>query len=215
MRKNRLHKRKLEKRLRNKRLEKPLFLIVCEGEETEPNYFEGFKLSTREVTKITIDGIGMNTDSLIKETEKIKNNLEDKKDIEFDQVWCVFDRDSFSPNNFNKAIAMAKKRKFKVAYSNEAFEIWYLLHFQLCVTGLSRKLLEKKLSSLIKSEFGHKYKKNDERMYEYLKTKQKQAIQNATSLIKHYKETSCLNPEKNNPSTTVHELVIELNNYIN
>lgn len=39
---------------------KKKFLIVCEGEKTEPNYFEGFKVP-REIIKI--EGIGYNTNS--------------------------------------------------------------------------------------------------------------------------------------------------------
>ena len=34
----------------------PTFLIVCEGEKTEPNYFRSFPISTRP--EITIVGIG-------------------------------------------------------------------------------------------------------------------------------------------------------------
>jgi len=211
---DRLKKRKIRERKRNKRHERSLFLIVCEGKKTEPSYFKDFKLATRKVVDITIDGIGRNTSSLIEETEKIKENLEHKNGIEFDQVWCVFDRDTFSPNLFNSAISMAKKRKFKVAYSNEAFEIWYLLHFNLYTSAIDRRSLGKKLSQLIKREFGHKYMKNDDRMYEYLKSRQQQAIDNAISLLEHHKETSCINPEKNNPSTTVHLLVMELNKYM-
>jgi hypothetical protein len=213
--KDRLKKRRLEKRSRNRRYEKPLILIVCEGEKTEPNYFKGFRLATKDVVDINISGIGKNTVSLIKETERIKKDLEKKNDIKYNQIWCVFDRDSFSANNFNNAIEMANAKRFNVAYSNEAFEIWYLLHFQFFITGFDRKLLVKKLNTLLNSEFGYKYKKNDERMYELLKEKQEIAIENSKKLIAHHKEVSCLNPEKNNPSTTVYELVLELNKYIN
>ena len=43
------------------------FLIVCEGEKTEPNYFKKFPENPEVYDKIDIHGIGYNTISLIKE----------------------------------------------------------------------------------------------------------------------------------------------------
>jgi hypothetical protein len=37
----------------------PTFLIVCEGEETEPNYFRSFPVKTRPTIKIV--GLGRQT----------------------------------------------------------------------------------------------------------------------------------------------------------
>ena len=58
---------------------------------------------------------------------------------------------------------------------------------------------------------GHEYKKNDENMYKLLKNRQPMAIKHAKLLINKY--VSC-NPEKDNPSTTVHELVETLNEFL-
>ena len=48
-------------------------------------------------------------------------------------------------------------------------------------------------------------------MYKELKDKQEIAILNATQLMAHY---SPIDPANNNPSTTVHILVQELNKFI-
>ena len=104
------------------------FLIVCEGERTEPNYFEAFR-AAGDVRKITVKGEGYNTLSLVRRTIE----LADEGD--YDQVWCVFDRDSFPAQTFNAALELAAQRGFYVAYSNEAFELWYLLHFHFYHTG--------------------------------------------------------------------------------
>ena len=48
-------------------------------------------------------------------------------------------------------------------------------------------------------------------MYERLLDIQQNALKNAERLLKIHKP---INPEKNNPSTTVHKLVNELNNFI-
>jgi hypothetical protein len=177
----------------------PTFLIVCEGEETEPNYFKSFPVSTRP--KI-IDGAG--------QTTKVVNMaLKLNKDKKFDRVWCVFDRDPSpdeTPKNFNKALEIAKKEGISIAYSNECFEVWYLLHFDSHGIPTSRKDYKKKLTKLL----GLDYTKNSEDMYEILKDKQEKAIENAIKLLAIYDPP---NPASDNPATTVHLLVEELNKY--
>ena len=207
-------RRKLIDRKRKTKTIIPNILVVCEGEKTEPNYFECFKLRTKDVIKLEIDGEGKNTESLVKETVKIRKKIEKQKDILFDQVWCVFDRDSFPPDQFNNAIAIANKHKFGVAYTNEAFELWYLLHFNLYTTSMTRKTLVKKLDEIMQDKYKVRYKKNCTNMYEIIKDRQAFAITNSQKLIEMHNNISELNPEKNNPCTTVQNLVIELNKYI-
>lgn len=102
---------------------------------------------------------------------------------------------------------MARARGFEVAYSNEAFELWYILHFEYLQSGISRNEYKKKLTKYLDV----KYKKNDLTMYERLLSKQSKAVQNAKSLLMYYGADH--NPEKDNPSTTVHLLVQQLNQY--
>ena len=182
------------------------FFIVCEGEKTEPNYFKKFSVNV-DIT--LIKGRGKDTNSLVEEAIELKNGLESD---ERDRVWCVFDRDRNDQNphdaqNFNAAITLAKTNGIKVAYSNDAFELWYLLHFHYYNTGISRK----DYKNMLTNQLGHEYKKNSERIYEELKDKQENAIKNAKRLLEKYDRP---NPESDNPSTTVHLLVAELNSFI-
>jgi hypothetical protein len=183
---------------------KKAFLIVCEGGKTEPNYFNGFPCST---VKVHIYGIGANTGSVVQEAIR-QREMAAKYRYEFDEIWCVFDRDSFPSNNFNRALALAKKENIKVAYSNEAFELWYLLHFNLVVTRISRSDYPRKLTRLLKC----KYRKNNGDMYKTLLDKQPQAIKFAKKLLSSYEP---INPAEDNPSTTVFKLVEELNKHLN
>lgn len=173
------------------------FLIVCEGEKTEPNYFRKFR-----VHKLVLHGTGHNTASLVRETIRLKNEYFNE-DKEFDQVWCVFDRDSFSAQSFNEALALARKAQFQVAYSNEAFELWYLLHFAYNDSAMARNLYSDRLTTAL----GFPYRKNSEEMYVLLLNKQQDAIRNAERLLSQYEPPD---PWNNNPSTTVHLLVKEL-----
>ncbi len=129
-----------------KKQKKESFLIVCEGKNTEPSYFEQFKLST---AVITVVGEGYNTLSLVKEAKRLS---EKKKGEKYDQVWCVFDKDDFPANNFNQAIALSEKLGFKVAYSNQAFEYWLILHFEAHQGGaMHRDSYCAKLNSYLKA----------------------------------------------------------------
>lgn len=176
------------------------FLIVCEGKKTEPNYFRSFRVP-KNVAEIEVKGVGENPSKLVNSAKELK-----EKD-DYDQVWCVFDRDSWTPEDFNNAIKNAENQGFKVDYSNEAFEIWYILHFEFINTAIPRSDYGSKLTSLLRLP----YKKNSEAIYEELFEKQLNAIKNAENLLMYYAPR---NPVRDNPSTTVHLLVQELNRFI-
>lgn len=182
----------------NTREVRQTFLIVCEGEKTEPNYFRSFRVPK---TVITVHGFGFNTVSLVEQAMELRRNNE------YDQVWCVFDRDAFPAQNFNLALQRAAQQGIRVAYSNEAFELWYLLHFHYYDTAMSRADYGDRLSTLL----GNQYRKNRDDMYDRLLSRQVAAMQNAKRLFAQYHP---VNPERDNPSTTVHLLVEELNRFV-
>jgi hypothetical protein len=177
---------------------KQRFLIVCEGAKTEPNYFKKFRVP-KSVIEIDVQGVGENPSRLVQSAIKLKAEA----DEEYDQVWCVFDRDDWPPQDFNNAIDTAKSNNLKVAYSNEAFELWYVLHFEFLNTGIPRDDYIKKMTKLL----GKKYQKNSDTIYDELINKQAIAIRNAEKLLAFYNPSS---PGQDNPSTTVHLLVKEL-----
>ena len=74
--------------------------------------------------------------ALVEQTKEIKEELERRNAMTFDRVWVVFDKDDF--DDFNAAIAKARKYGFKTAWTNEAFELWYILHFEYLDTAISR-----------------------------------------------------------------------------
>lgn len=183
-------------------------LIVCEGSRTEPNYFKMFPVN-KKIVSIDIRGTGYNTISLVNKAIELKDKA-DKIKQSYNQVWCVFDKDSFPDNNFNNAINKALDHKIKVAYSNEAFELWYLLHFDYHNSAISRSQYYPLLSEnicLLTNGKKTKYKKNDTKIYELLLDKQPTAINNAKKLNALYTDKRY---SKHNPRTTVHLLVEEL-----
>jgi len=103
------------------RIERQSILIVCEGVNTEPSYFRQFRLTS---TRIVALGAGCET------IRVVERAFEEQQKGKYDQTWVVFDKDDFSSNNFNTAIEKARHLNFGVAYSNQAFEYWLVLHFE-------------------------------------------------------------------------------------
>ena len=133
--------------------EKKTFLVICEGRNTEPSYFNRFKLKSLSIKAL---GEGYNTKSLVERAIAIVKK-ESLKGNTFDEVWCVFDKDSFSNSSFNEAISLALENDMKIGYSNQCFEYWLFLHFNDHQGGrMNRKECAKKLNVHL-SEYNIKY----------------------------------------------------------
>jgi hypothetical protein len=187
------------------------FLIVCEGEKTDPNYFRAFpKKAGKIVFDVELEGGGISTLKVVEKAIELRNASSQK----YDRVWAVFDRDSFKASSFNNAILKAKANGIECAWSNEAFELWYLLHFHNRVTAMGRddykKAIELAVNDKIKKGKKHfQYRKNDPDMFTLLSK-----IGSQDLAIRWAKELSAkIDGEKfanYNPNTQVYKLVEEL-----
>lgn len=198
-----------------KLIEKPTILIVCEGENTEPSYFKQFRLSSATIKPI---GEGFNTISLVNRAIQIS------KQESFDQVWCVFDKDDFKDNDFNAAIVMAESKNFGIAYSNQAFEYWLILHFDDHQgSGMHRDDYDSKINKLLKqynlTYDGTKSKIITESIFELLdgideRTNKERKVLAIERAKRNYEKLDHSNPAKEESSTTVFKLVEELLKYV-
>ncbi len=106
-------------------------LIVCEGQKTEPNYFMGLRRA-----------LGLNPANVV--IDDRKNGLDPKKlveyalelykkDSDFNDVFCVFDKDKHTTYaaalDKIKATRMKPGTKLHPITSIPCFEVWILLHF--------------------------------------------------------------------------------------
>jgi hypothetical protein len=173
------------------------FLIVCEGKKTEPFYFQSFRVPGLIVE---IDAVGRDTVRVVRRAVKLCEQ------DDYDQTWCVFDKDDSPEKNFNDAIALAKRNGFRVAYSNQAFELWYVLHFDYMHNAITRDDYMRILDDKLEKE----YKKNSPTIYDELIKFQEAAMRNARMLLKEYPRPR---PAMDDPSTTVHLLVEQLIKY--
>lgn len=127
-----LFKKRREARTQRKHEYKPpkanSYLIVTEGERTEPLYFKGMQKLIQEKVGGVVDiieqplidvhGEGCSTTRLVEVADQI---IKDAKII-YQNVWIVFDKDDF--DDFDQAIQEAINRGYNVAWSNQSFEYW-------------------------------------------------------------------------------------------
>ena len=186
-------------------------LIVCEG-QTEKLYFEAFPVLG--VTVRAIDLQGQTKQKLVQSTIEIVTSIDDK-DLE---VWCVFDMDKKRGTDefadFDNAITKALNLGYKVAYSNDAFELWFYLHYNFTESQHLRTYYYRELGKI----FGINYVKDGKKyafclkIYDILKndkdSSQEKAIERARQL---FEQQENLPYHQQNPNTKVFELVEELN----
>lgn len=224
----------------------PTFIIFCEDEVCEPIYFKYFETSKIKVNPIK-NQKNMMTNVINALCHCRENNLiKDTEDkvcvcIEGNHVWCVFDRDKEETLakqlrgnvEFDESVKTARSNGLNLAWSNDAFELWILLHFE--DFDLNNEEFKKRtkyyerLTEIFKNipnpsedlkkvlqYAGYSYKDSlkSEKNFRYiirpeLVKKTKDAIKRAKELEKHYSDLN-LSEHKKEPYTRVHHLVEEL-----
>lgn len=202
------------------------FLIVCEDGKTEPEYFKQFvDLFPDETLYVRPVGTGFTPLGVVERAIIEKAKLEEESKKEFgqdDAIWVVFDKDDADLNdttrqNFERAFERARENEFQIAYSNECFELWFLLHLEEIPShpAIPRADIYTRLQELIRQ------KPNESNfIYEHGKTEiiakinqfgnESKAIERAEILLQAQTGVA---PIQANPSTRVHLLVIELRDW--
>ena len=192
-------------KLKSKRLAPANYLIVCEGKQTEPNYFNGLKKKINEkygnkvdvlIPSIEVKGTGKNTTDLVNHTDKFVNYSNKR----YGQVWVVFD----------KAIRTCD---YNVAWSNPNFELWILSHLKRVTKYISKADILKELNKEFQKNGLGEYKKNDEKIFEKVTSDGKihMAIDNC-KLMEKINENG--QASQRNPMTQVYKVLEGLKEYL-
>ena len=184
-------------------------LIVCEGEKTEPNYFNEWKKAFR-LSNTNIKGSGRGADPFSVVDFAIKTY---RKEPEFDRVYCVFDRDRHT--TYQKALdkirhtKLGKGSKIFAIPSVPCFEFWLLLHFKYTTRPFDAAPGDSVCSKVIEELKKHlpAYCKGDQGIFNKIKDKLDFAIANANKVEQYNKGNNI-----DNPSTLMHYLVDYLRN---
>mgnify|MGYP000121068209 FL=1 len=212
------------------------FIIFTEDKTSERLYFESFQTSNLKINVVE------NQKSKMENVFRAIKYCEQKK--AFDKgihVWCVFDRD-FNGNpgildkaeiSFDESTHTAKRNNIKVAWSNDSFELWILLHYEDVdpKEPLLRNEYYERLTEILKedtkinSDFCVPIVKGTFNYYDDIKslnpfknyilpilhdkTRRTAAIKRAEKLENHH-TTHTDKPHEMCPCTMVHHLVKEL-----
>ncbi len=218
-------KRRMERKKRAHDFKSPKansFLIVTEGEKTEPYYFNGLKnqilenvggtVDIVEVPEIDIYGQGTSTERLIEITEEYVN----KAKIIYQNIWVIFDKDDFT--DFDSAITNGISKGYSIGWSNQSFEYWLFLHFDYSDADLHRHEWNEKLDVLFKQYHltAAGYEKNLKNLYMLLDSigGVDTAIRNAKRRMDNFR-VGIDKPSAYAPGTMVYQLVDQLRSYLN
>jgi len=209
---NLFHKRKAKnaKSLQRKGARRAAYkkiLIVCEGEKTEPNYFEGAR-EYYELNTVNVEVRGDCGSDPMSIVSFAKQRYREEKDAgdPFDQIYCVFDKDGHA--TYARAIdalaSAAPKDTYFTINSVPSFEYWLLLHFVYSTrpyTALPGNSSGNQVLTELKN-YVPDYEKGRRTVFAELVGQLEQA--------KNYANRALQESERNqtdNPSTRVHELV--------
>lgn len=196
----------------------PKIFIWSHTEKAEIEYFQEFKTHLETPLLMPKKEICWTPQELIGKVIKWKNeNVSDKDN---DQVWCIFDVDDFfqkDKENFLKIIEKAHKNNVQIAYINECFELWMILHFEKPSSPIPRgKKMEEKIQAFFKKNKLGVFKKN-QNVFEILLPFQPTAITNSKRLLPakyHAIEWAKVLDKTGNPSTSIHFLIEEIERLI-
>ena len=194
------------KRRPSRRSPQKRVLVVCEGEYTEPRYFEALRNRLRLNTLVVKATKGVDPRTLV-DIARDEDRREKRNGERFDFVYCVFDRNSHP--QFEEASNTARTRGFKLARSWPCFEFWLLLHFDFVRAPYARSGGRSQCDACIRDLRKHLpgYSKGDQTTFDNLWPLLEAAIANGYKAAADAADTN-----ERNPSTEVHELVVHLRN---
>lgn len=203
-----------------------LFLIVCEDQKTEPYYFAQFiKQFPRETVFLRTVGTGRSSIGVVEQSVIEREKLLQEANKQVDEVWAVFDKDDAQKSvgntmRFNNAFKLVSEEKINIAYSNEVFELWILLHFTDVDPEplIPRGEIYSRLQTAINGIPAFKqfvYDHGNVNIIHILNKRgnEKKANDRAAKLLAEHRKNGT-SPINANPSTTVHRLVKRLRELI-
>lgn len=204
-------------RYRGKKLHRqahPKIFVWSHTKRAEIEYFQEFKNHLKTPLLMPKKILFWKPQDLIERIVdwKSKNINED----DGDQVWCVFDVDDFyksEPEKMIRAIKSAHSNNVKIAYINECFELWILLHFELPTAPITRgKQIEKRIQQAYKKNGLGEFEKNKPIFIDllpYQSTALTHAAKLFTGSYDNVNWEKALS-DKGNPSTSIHILIQEI-----
>lgn len=193
-------------------------LIVCEGEKTEPLYFEGMrnalKPEFRNRIHIVVKGTGLHTTDLLDYALR-----ECRLSGGYDHVWLAYDRDDFDLQEFDSVVSKCARYSdeittYHLLWSNPCVEVWMLLHFGYTTAEMTSAEAIAKTDAAFRRDLKHSYAKNAKGLFEELYSRLNRAESNVDQLKNWHEEQGAYLPSQMNPCTTISEITRALSDYL-
>ncbi len=194
---------RINKRIKNIKDQQDLFVIVTEGEKTEPIYFKNFR---KRNCGLVIEIYNTKVTSPI-QLVKHSITLIKRKDLDLDnkdKLYVIFDVDENSEEDILKAKKLANHHKINICVSNPCFEVWYILHYEYLNSNISRNSVIQKLKKYVPD-----YEKS-KNIYPYLEGNEGVAISHSNKLLEYHNSMGNSKCVDCIPSTNVHFLVEQI-----
>lgn len=181
----------------------PYIRLVCEGKETEPNYFNGLLRSVGikqpEAAFKAKDNSPIGVAKAAKAVYKEAVSLRIPKPMIW--VWAIFDRDDHA--GVPEAVSMLEGSPVGVAFSNICFEYWILLHYE----RTTRSFLNcDEVIDFIRKHHDAEYGKSNDH-FERLRSKMPAAISHGNWLLESHWKFDERPIWELNPWTNVQDIV--------
>ena len=127
-------------------------LIVSEGPVTERQYVEGFgQLIGYTGVKVVLSGKHGVPRTIVDAAKEECLELRTIHREEYDQVWCLFDRDRHP--RFEEAIRIALDRGYRLAVSNPCIELWLWHHHRPSPGAQTHTRMQEMLKDQLDAEY--------------------------------------------------------------
>lgn len=182
-------------------------LIVCEGEKTEPYYFQELcDYYTLATANVTVDGsCDSSPKSVYEHAVKLFNKAKAEGNA-YDRVYCVFDKDKHDTylSTLDKISRQKPKDTFFAISSVPCFEYWLLLHFEFTTrpyAASGKNSIGKMAEKDLKRYLPH-YQKGERGLFLVL-------VESLETAMNHAERSLDVATREgiDNPSTRVHKLV--------
>lgn len=191
-----------------RRRPKKIIMILCEGDKTEPFYFNGiFNSNPSNKNNYTLWAYKPKDNSpkgIVRaakddKTKAIRDKISEKDFV----IWAVFDRNGHE--GIPEAFDMAEANEIRIVFSNICFEFWILLHYTRTRRPFSNC---NELITYIKRHYDSEFEKRNDH-YEHLKQRIHDAICNGEWLNQQVQNDMNTGSKvyELNPYTNAHNLV--------
>lgn len=149
---------------------KKVIILSCEGNNTEPEYFQALKSSLRKNIPVLLEIEIVPKDGSPSQPKFLVDNLDkflEKYDLhaDYDEMWIVLDRETEDARKkqIEEIIPECNEKKYSIAITNPLFEFWLLLHVddiakydrnqltknEWVTSAKNRRFIDKKLSEIL------------------------------------------------------------------